>query len=357
MAEIDIFSLGDNYTSIYEGIFENNDFFQFETKFIVQIIFIAFLMLMGTLGNLSLLVSVCSSPRLRNPANILLTNLALGDLIYLFVAAPFYIEHVIHPYWQYPELLCKLRHFGQLTAQGICVYSLTALSAERYMVLAGQTIMRGRNNKYRRVMATVFVWIISVIVSLPVIFLANLKEVRCLPYPYDNHMTKIYECVRFALYYALPLTAICCCYVLIANTLLTSTGHFRQESQPGVQHFRARKRLALIVVVIAFFFGIFWFPYHLIPLIVAFNPNATASSDAYHVIYSLAALTNSALNPWIVYIMSSTHRAVLMEVFFRRLRQRQTSTINCKTKTDEFVPLKKIKQYTPDSKLTSVSSI
>lgn len=326
-----------------------------KSKFIVQVIFIIILMLVGTLGNLSFLISVCSSPRLRNPANILLTNLAIGDLIYLFVAAPFYIEHALHPNWQHAEIVCKLRHFAQSTAQGICVYSLTALSAERYMVLAGQTVMRGK--KYRRALAAVLLWFISVVISLPVLILSNTKGGVCRTYPVDHGASRIYECARFSVYYAIPLLNICCCYVLIAYTLLTSTGHFRQESQPGVQHFRARKRLALIVIVIAIFFGIFWFPYHLIPLLNAFNPNFIAHSDAYVVVYTLAALTNSALNPWIVYFMSSTHRAVFMEIFFRRHRTRPPSTTNYKTKTEELVPLKKLKQHVPDSKLTSVSSI
>lgn len=319
MAVFDYYMVSINTS--YSFNFNDHDIeFIIKSKFIVQVIFIVILMLVGTLGNVSFLISVCSSPRLRNPANILLTNLAIGDLIYLFVAAPFYVEHALHPLWQHSELVCKLRHYAQLTAQGICVYSLTALSSERYLVLAGQTVMRGR--RYRRALAAVLLWMVSLVISLPVLFLSNTKGRVCRAYPVDHSVSRIYECARFSVYFAVPLFAICCCYILIAYTLLTSTGHFRQESQPGVQHFRARKRLALIVIVIAIFFGIFWFPYHLIPLMNAFDPNFIADSDAYVVVYTLAALTNSALNPWIVYFMSSTHRAVFMEIFCRRHRTR-----------------------------------
>ncbi|KAJ8036242.1 Bombesin receptor subtype-3 [Holothuria leucospilota] len=288
------------------GIDKKNEFY--------DLLLLGLLSFIGVLGNAGLLLSVCRSARLRTSANILLTNLATGDLLYILISAPFFVEHELHPNWQYGTTLCKLINAGEITAQGVCVLSLTALSIERYAVLVKGSAVRRLSRRYRGWLSIFAIWVLSLFIALPVFVLADTTDNRCDYLPVDEDVTKVYEVGRVLLLYVLPMFTIACFYTCIAKTLFSSAGQFARESQPGVRHFSARKRLAFTVLVIALFFGLFWMPYYLHVVLFRFNPYFVNhdSAEMFRRLYYFAALSNSCLNPWVVYVMSSTYRAILV---------------------------------------------
>ncbi|XP_072174094.1 neuropeptide CCHamide-1 receptor-like [Diadema setosum] len=305
----------------------------------------------GFLGNSFLMMVILSNPRLRTSANILLTNLALGDLLYVAASGPFFLEHELSPCWQYGHVACKLVNFTQGVGQGICVYSLTALSIERYSVLVrGGTIRHGGRTR-RGVLAACAVWFASCVVATPVLAYAHVEGDDSSPQCFYTRLfsieAQIYEILKALLMYIVPLVIIACLYTIIAHTLFKSAGAFAGETQPGARHFSARRRLALTVLLLALFFGTLWLPYYVFIVWFQLHPESISQMPGFHAfryIYYFSSLANSCINPWIIFVMSTSHRKALM--FFIRCRKHEQppTTVACTRTMPNGIPGEKMKQ-------------
>ena len=98
------------------------------THYFARMTIFAFFVLFGVIGNIALLFVILKDKHLRNAPNILISNLAVADLVYILVMGPIRIEHEIHPCWLKGELACAFRYYAPVVCQCTCVYSLVALS-------------------------------------------------------------------------------------------------------------------------------------------------------------------------------------------------------------------------------------
>ena len=86
-----------------------------------------------------------------------------------------------------------------------------------------------------------------------------------------------------------------------------------------VQQARVRKRLAVSVLVIAIFFAVCWFPYFFYYLWVNFASQEAvifapfpSQMDIFRYIGLVTPVLNTCLDPWILFVISSRHRACLV---------------------------------------------
>ena len=92
-----------------------------------------------------------------------------------------------------------------------------------------------------------------------------------------------------------------------------------------VQQIKVRKRLALSVLAIAVFFAICWFPhffYYIWVISVSDKIRyADAPSIADHLRYAgiVMPVINTCLDPWLLFVISSKHRACLVGCFGKGL--------------------------------------
>ncbi|XP_072021227.1 bombesin receptor subtype-3-like [Amphiura filiformis] len=288
----------------------------------------------GTVGNVGLLLVVVSTKHLRTVANIMVVNLTVGDLLYLLISTPFHIEHDIHPSWQFGAIVCKLSQSGQVAAQGVCVLSLFAVSLERHQAITKPRVRSSEHNMLKTLAIVGVIWLVSVMFSTPIMILADTQVPGCDPIcvylPHFTPVAKAYTMSQFLALYVLPLAAISCFYVNMARVLLQSENNFKHENQPGARQFMARRRLAIIVLVITVLFGLLWLPYYAYNIWFQFNNFETALNDPveleriYHMVFLFQqfhffmGVGNSCVNPWVVFFMSSTHRRELINAILCR---------------------------------------
>lgn len=86
----------------------------------------------GLLGNITLVKIFISSSAMRSVPNIFISSLALGDLLLLVTCVPVDAFRYFSEEWVFGEAACKLIPVIQLTSVGVSVFTLTALSADRY---------------------------------------------------------------------------------------------------------------------------------------------------------------------------------------------------------------------------------
>jgi hypothetical protein len=140
---------------------------------------------LGVVFNVLLLVAVLSKAELRRDArNILLVNVAAGDLLVVVLEQPLTLANSLHPTWRYG---CKLHialqlitsfAFNFLSAWGIvCLDILLVLRVARCDVTSIMTssmttsswTWRRRLERAVLVLAVVLPWVLSVVVVLPVV--------------------------------------------------------------------------------------------------------------------------------------------------------------------------------------------
>jgi len=94
---------------------------------------ICLICVVGVIGNSFVIYVITSTPHMRSSAtNILLLNLAVADLYFLTVCAPFMAYKYATVSWTFGDLACKLVGFSTYTSSYVTVYTLVAISALRY---------------------------------------------------------------------------------------------------------------------------------------------------------------------------------------------------------------------------------
>jgi len=90
--------------------------------------------IVGVIGNSFVIYVITSTAHMRASAtNLLLLNLAVADLYFLIVCAPFMAYKYATLSWTFGDMACKLVGFSTYTSSYVTVYTLVAISVLRYI--------------------------------------------------------------------------------------------------------------------------------------------------------------------------------------------------------------------------------
>ncbi|XP_045034974.1 neuropeptide CCHamide-2 receptor isoform X1 [Daphnia magna] len=391
--------------------------------YIVPVVF-GIIFLVGVIGNGSLIYVLCRHKSMRSVPNTFIFNLAVGDLLILICTVPFTSTIYTFDSWPYGEFVCKASEFAKViaavldvsndrqvafdtedlvtvyfilfiyflglfkmngkprvlgrqsinskdTSVGVSVFTLTALSFDRYTAIVRpvQSFVSGPRSKLVIVCLAV-IWLTSLVLALPAVFFSHLlkhsgeripdserdvdangtmigpthREIHiCYPFPqeFGPDYPRIVILLRFLLHYFLPLITIGTFYAIMAHHLLrsvqnipgqamltaTSVRHRYQtepsssnQSEPTVllqQHQqpnqnRARRKLAKMVLSFVVLFAVCFLPIHVYFMWFYFNPNSEAEYNAFwhalKIFGFVLAYTNSCINPIALYCVSTSFR-------------------------------------------------
>ena len=289
--------------------------------YITRMVIFAIFVLFGVLGNISLLIVILKDKHLRNSPNILICNLAVADLMYIVVMGPVRIEHEIHPCWFLGSLACALKNYVPVVCQCVCVYSLVALSRERYSAIVSGIQAHVSNQLKMTICWALTAWLFGILFAAPIFseqFSYISIGVLCMSVKHGSTTAKIYETCRMFILYIIPLIIISVHYIIMAKALIRSTKTFKESSSQFIKQVNARKRLAYLSIILSIFFGLFWLPSYVYTLLYHFTSPDDFKGDflaKFRYFHYYMSLANSSLNPWLVFVLSSTHRKRLRNCF------------------------------------------
>lgn len=87
----------------------------------------------GILGNAILIKVFFKTKSMQTVPNIFITSLAFGDLLLLLTCVPVDATHYLAEGWLFGRIGCKVLSFIRLTSVGVSVFTLTILSADRWV--------------------------------------------------------------------------------------------------------------------------------------------------------------------------------------------------------------------------------
>ncbi|CAG5858323.1 unnamed protein product [Menidia menidia] len=189
------------------------------------------------------------------------------------------------------------------------------------------------------VVRAAFIWLISLILAIPEAVYSDLHTfsipstnesfVTCAPYPHAGKLhPQIHSMASFLIFYVIPLLVISMYYTFIARSLMRSASnlpvegnvHARRQasaqtpetdSETVKNTVESRKRLAKTVLVFVGLFAVCWLPSHIIYLYRSYHYSQVDTSLAHFicsVVARILAFTNSCINPFALYLLSSTFK-------------------------------------------------
>lgn len=328
MDDTDInYSYCDETTAYDSCLYENENvtyrpYQQRPETYIVPAVF-AVIFFVGVMGNGTLVLIFARHRTMRNVPNTYIFSLALGDLLVILSCVPFTSVIYTIESWPWGELICKLSEATKDVSIGVSVFTLTALSAERYCAIVNP-IRRHISTKPLTIVTAVSIWIASMVLALPAVVFSNVKSGMihdnrtiefCSPFPqrYGRTYEKGLVLFKFIAYYALPLVVISGFYVLMARHLLLSTRPLPGEQYRGQNNqIQARKKVAKVVLAFVIIFFVCFLPYHTFMLWFHICPDAHDNYDefwhAFRIIGFCLSYINSCVNPIALYFISKAFR-------------------------------------------------
>lgn len=262
----------------------------------------AIIFLISVIGNTLVCVVIARRRRMRTVTNFFVLNLAASDLAITCICIPFDIPVQENNYqWPYGGFFCKLLYPLQTVAMFASIFTLTAVSLNRFWAIVYP--LRKQMAKKHAIVVIVVIWIVCILLTVPYMMVLNLDKttMECIEYWPGINYRKAYTASLFALQYILPLSVITIAYLKIGLELKTCASVKNALAVNAVLHNVHRneaRKVVRMLIVVTLLFAICVLPNNVMWLWLDFG-----NGNSYPHFWDLVAFTNiilfsnSAANP------------------------------------------------------------
>ncbi|XP_073451185.1 C3a anaphylatoxin chemotactic receptor-like [Aquarana catesbeiana] len=255
-------------------------------KHVFTVLVLSFTTLVGVPGN-ALVLWVTGVKMERTVTTILFGNLALADII-CCLCLPFSVVQFFYPEWLYGPALCKILHFTVILNMFASVFTLVAISVDRWILVVQPVWARNHRRVRTAWMICLAIWVFSSAMSLPVAIYHKTdtfyNKTICFS-EYPNKFAVTFTHLTFG--FLIPLITISTCYISLAIKAYNIT--FLDVGRKTIK--------VALGIVVAFF--ITWAPYHIMGVVYLFINNDVV--DILDLLSQSLAFFNSCINP-ILYV-------------------------------------------------------
>ncbi|KAG9328611.1 hypothetical protein JZ751_012781 [Albula glossodonta] len=282
------------------------------------------LVVVACVGNASLLACILADRKLYNATNFFIGNLAAGDLLMCLSCVPLTASYAFDPHgWAFGQPLCYLVPLIQAATVFASALSLTAIAADRYVVVAYP--IRRRISLRCCVAVALGVWALALALATPPSMNTRYLDLRsegmelvvCEEFwPGTGQMRLLYSCFMLLASYMVPLLSVSVSYCAI-------TAHLRQRCLPGApshsqQRWNKKKRKTFSLLVASVL-------NLTLDLDVEFHIVGKRYVNVLQVCCHLVAMSSACYNPFIYASLHSKLRLHLRGWLRPRHRRRQPS--------------------------------
>ncbi|XP_060531507.1 cholecystokinin receptor type A-like [Cylas formicarius] len=151
-----------------------------DSEFLSQIMVPLYLIIfvLSMVGNTFVLVTLIRDRRMRTVTNVYLLNLALADLLLGVFCMPFTLVGQVLRNFIFGERMCKLIPYFQAVSVSVAVWTLVAISMERYFAICRPLKSRRWQTRSRASKIICVLWIISLSWNLPILAFSTLQATK-----------------------------------------------------------------------------------------------------------------------------------------------------------------------------------
>ncbi|XP_038210652.1 neuropeptide FF receptor 2-like [Zerene cesonia] len=317
------------------------------------------IILVSLVSNILLIVVAVKCNYTKNVTNIFLVNLSAADLLVTGICMPIQLSKAITLVWYYGETVCKIVNYIQGVAVAASVFTLTAMSVDRWLSIAPEPRLRPPGRKQALLLLTLL-WVFALFIFIPLLMVASVRRetVPVISQTYLNisiETKDVYFCTEewpspgsrkqfgtfsFTLVYAIPGSITILSYACMGRTLCSVRPPFDIDEgnvsmQQGLRLMKERKRVAWILLLLAVLFALCWLPYNIMQLLLDINLVNTKDLSAFLPYALFVGHANSAINPIVYCLMTRNfQRSVRKLVCGRGVCQQTKFTWRCTQKPD-----------------------
>ncbi|XP_071379547.1 pyroglutamylated RF-amide peptide receptor [Centroberyx affinis] len=251
------------------------------------VIMYAVIFMLALVGNSLVVYIVVKKRAMQTATNIFICSLAVSDLLITFFCIPFTLLQNISSEWLGGVLVCKTVPFVQTTAIVTGILTMTCIAIERYQGIVYPLKMRRQYTSKRAYKMLGLVWIASVMVGSPMLFVQQL-EVKY-DFLYDHYHVccqetwhslthrQVYTTFIMVALFLLPLAAMLFLYTRIGIELwihkrvgdssVLNTMNHREINKIS----RKKKRAVKMMITVVLLFTVCWAPFHTVHMLFEYN--------------------------------------------------------------------------------------
>ncbi|XP_026496937.1 opsin, ultraviolet-sensitive-like isoform X1 [Vanessa tameamea] len=310
------------------------------------------MVVMGSLGNTTVILMYCRCRTLRTPGNILVANLALSDFMML-AKTPIFIFNSFYLGPALGKPACVVYGFIGGLSGTTSIATLTAIALDRYWAvvyplepLRALTAIRAR---LLAVGAWFYAGFFAMIPALDIGYGHYVPEgflTSCsFDYLTDEIPPRYFIFAFFCAGWLVPLCIISFCYTRILSIVVgkRNMNSKNQEQRLSSRHVKeqtkrkAELKLAVLVIVVIALFFVSWTPYAIISLLGIFGKRDVITPIT-SMIPALFCKTAACINPFIYIITHPKFKKELQKLLFRDKSRRMMGTFKTAacTETSKF---------------------
>lgn len=244
---------------------------EFGATFIPFFYYVTFLL--AYLGNGLVLFILYKYEKLQTVTNVFLLNLVFSNL--LFATTLPFLATYHRSEWIFGAFLCKAVSSAYFIGYYSSILLLTLMTFDRYLAVVHAVTAAKSRKKLYAIIASVAVWVISIVASLKEIILRNVWNhpqhgLICEDTGYADDVLDYWRLVtyyqQFSVFFLLPLFMVMYCYISITLRVLAT-------------HIKEKCRTVKVIFIIIFTFFACWTPYNIVSLLRAIQISSD-SKDA-----------------------------------------------------------------------------
>ncbi|XP_012283008.2 neuropeptide SIFamide receptor [Orussus abietinus] len=280
----------------------------------------------GLIGNSFVIAVVYRSPRMRTVTNFFIVNLAVADVLVIVFCLPATLMSNIFVPWVLGWFMCKTVPYIQGVSVAASVYSLVAVSLDRFLAIWWP--LKCQITKRRARLMIVVIWFIALTTTSPWLLFFDLVAIYgdepdlrlCLekwPRPEDGSL--FFLIGNLMLCYVLPMILISLCYILIwikvwRRHIPTDTKDAQMERIQQKSKVKVVKMLVVVVVL----FVLSWLPLYIIFARIKLGGDIAEWEDELLPIATPIAQwlgsSNSCINPILYAFFNKKYRRGFMAI-------------------------------------------
>jgi hypothetical protein len=269
--------------------------------------------LVGSVGNILVLIIVKGKRSRRSVNDLYIMNLAIADLMFI-AFLPIYVYNLFDPVRRMSTGICKFIPPVMTMTYFLSVYTLTFMAVHRSYVILNPF---KPDMRHRSVYISIgVIWAISAIFIMPLVVVGNVADGDCSEnWPTYDHK-RAYTVSLVVLQYVLPLTIISVAYIRIIFDLNhSSVSKFERHTQVHQQFRKENLQIVKTLATIVILFAVCLLPGQVCWMLVDFGSSDQEGLKIFFSASVILSALHSCLNPIVYGTLTKQFRREYMRYF------------------------------------------